>query len=242
MNAAGDALEGNGPEKVLSTNTVIDSRPSGNLLDMTWLNSSENRSTSGLIVALEGGLLEYSLAFGWKSVDFGTNAVPAGMHRLRSFSGNLYILDSAANQVWRYAPKGDGYPNAPEPYFEQATPIVAKAVDLVIDGSIYIVTGDGQIAKYLGGQPDTFQVADTPEPLGRLLAAAVDVNQTSSSLYLAVPGGLVQLRPDGKFVRQFRVTGNAFDVIEDMLVDEQNGRVFVISRGVLYTAVLPPIQ
>jgi hypothetical protein len=242
LNAAGDALEGNGPEKVLSANTVIDSRPGGNLLDMTWVNSSENRSTNSLIVAVEGGLIEYNLAFGWKTLDFGANKFPIGLRRLRSFNGNLYVLDPAANQVWRYAPKGDGYPTTPEPYFEQATPIVGKAVDLVIDGSIYIVTGDGQIAKYLGGQPDTFQVADVPVPLKQLLAAAVDVNQTSSSLYLAVPGGLVQLRPDGKFVRQFRATGDAFDAIEDMLVDEQNGRVFVISRGVLYTAVLPPIQ
>ncbi len=242
LNAAGDALIGDAPEKILSANIAIDSRPSGNLLDMTWVNSSESRSTNSLIVAVEGGLLEYNLAFGWRTLDFGTNAVPAGMRRLRSFSGNLYILDPAANQVWRYSPKGDGYPNAPEPYFEQATPVVGKAVDLVIDGSIYIVTGDGQIAKYLGGQPDTFQVTDMPVPLAQLLAAAVDVNQTNSSLYLAVPGGLVQLRPDGKFVRQFRATGNAFDAIEDVLVDEPNGRVFVISRGVLYTAVLPPLQ
>ncbi|HZY42309.1 MAG TPA: hypothetical protein VFF59_09960, partial [Anaerolineae bacterium] len=242
LNAAGDALEGNGPQKVLSANTVIDKRPTGSLVDMTWLNSSENRSTSSLIVALQGGLMEYNLAFGWKTLDFGTNAVPAGTRRLRSFNGNLYLLDPAASQVWRYAPRGDGYPDKPEPYFEQPSPVAARAIDLVIDGSIYVVTGDGQIAKYLGGSPEAFQVTGLPVPLQRPLAAAVDVNLTDSSLYLALPGGLMQLRPDGKFVRQFRAAGNAFDSIEDVLIDEQTGRVFVISRGVLYTAALPPVQ
>jgi hypothetical protein len=242
LNAAGDALEGNGPEKVLSANTVIDQRPTGSLVDMTWLNSSENRSISSLIVALQGGLMEYNLAFGWKALDFGANTVPAGARRIRSFNGNLYLLDPAASQVWRYSPKGDGYAQKPEAYFEQPAPVAATAIDLVIDGSIYVVTGDGQIAKYSGGKPEAFQVTGLPAPLARVLAAAVDVNLTDSSLYLALPGGLVQLRPDGKFVRQFRATGNAFDTIEDMLIDEQNGRVFVISRGVLYTAALPPVQ
>lgn len=242
LNAAGDALEGNGPLKVLSANTDIDRRPAGSLVDMTWLNSSENRSTSSLIVALEGGLLEYNLAFGWKSLDFGANTVPAGLRRLRSFNGNLYMLDPATSQVWRYAPKGDGYAAAPEPYFEQPAPVAVKGIDLVIDGSVYLVTGDGQIAKYRGGQPETFQASGLPAPLAQILAAAVDTTSTSSSIYLAVPGSLVQLRPDGKFVRQFRATGNAFETIEDLLIDEQNGRVFVISRGVLYTAALPPLQ
>ena len=242
LNADGDALDGNGPEKVLSANTAIDPRPGGSLVDMTWLSSSEFRSTSSLIVAAQGGLLEYNLAFGWKTLDFGANTVPAGLRRLRSFNGNLYLLDPAASEVWRYAPKGDGYPDKPEPYFDPPAPVVAKAIDLVIDGSIYVVTGDGQIAKYLGGKPEAFQVTDLPVPLPRPLVAAVDVNLTDSSLYLALPGGLMQLRPDGKFVRQFRAVGNAFDAIEDVLIDEQNGRAFVISRGVLYTAALPPVQ
>ena len=242
LNAAGDALEGIGPEKVLSASTVIDRRPTGNLVDMTWLSSSENRSTSSLIVALQGGLLEYNLAFGWKTLDFGANTVPDGTRRLRSFNGNLYLLDPAASQVWRYSPKGDGYADKPEAYFEQPAPVAAKAIDLVIDGSIYVVTGDGQIAKYSGGKPEAFQVTGLPAPLGRVLAAAVDVSLTDSSLYLALPGGLLQLRPDGKFVRQFRAAGTAFETIEDLLIDEQNGRVFVISRGVLYTAALPPVQ
>jgi hypothetical protein len=161
---------------------------------------------------------------------------------LRSFNGNLYLLDPAASPVWRYSPRGDGYPDKPAAYFEQAAPIAATAIDLVIDGSVYLATGEGQIAKYLGGKPETFQATELPAPLAQVVAMAVDVNLTDSSLYLALPGGLMQLRPDGKFVRQFRATGDAFETIEDLLIDEQNGRVFVISRGVLYTAALPPVQ
>jgi hypothetical protein len=242
LNAAGDAPDANGALKILEAGTLIDRRPLGGLLDMTWMNSSENRSASGLIVALQGGLLNYDLSFGWKTLDFGSNTIPPGLRRLRSFNGNLYVLDPVATQVWRYVPKGDGYADKPESYFESTATIAAKAIDLVIDGNVYLVTADGQISKYLGGKPAPFQVSGLSGPLPGVLAAAVDVNLTDSSLYLAVSGGLAQFRPDGKFVRQFRAVGNAFASIQDLLVDEQNGRVFVISGGVLYTAALPPIQ
>jgi hypothetical protein len=242
LNAVGDAPDENGAQKILSAGTLIDRRPLGGVLDMTWLSSSESRSASGLIVALQGGLLNYDLSFGWTTLDFGSNTVPTGLRRLRSFNGNLYILDAAASQIWRYLPKGNGYADKPEPYFEAAAPIAAKGIDLVIDGSVYVVTADGQISKYLGGKPAPFQVSGLSAPLTGVLAAAVDVNLADSSLYLAVPGGLAQFRPDGKFVRQFRAVGTAFASIQDLLIDEQNSRVFVISGGVLYTAALPPIQ
>jgi hypothetical protein len=244
LNAAGDGLEGNGPEHILSQGMTIGNRVPGNLLDMTWMNSSDTRQTSSLIVMDQGGLIEYNLAFGLRSLDFGTNTVPAALRRLRSYIGNLYVLDPASSQVLRYEPKGDGYAGAPVNYFEQPAPEAARAIDMAIDGSIYLVTSDGQITKYLGGKPDTFQITDLPVPLGRPAAAAVDTNVTDSSLYVAdqTSSRIVQFRPDGKFVRQFRALGPAFDGIEDLLIDEQNNRVFVVSKGVLYTASLPPVQ
>lgn len=111
---------------------------------------------------------------------------------MRSFNGNLYMLDAVAGQVWRYVPKGDGYPDKPEAYFDPVPPIAAKGLELLIDGSVYVITADGQIAKYLGGKPESFQISGFSSPLSPVLAAAVDVNQADSSLYVAVPGGLLQ--------------------------------------------------
>jgi len=244
LNAAGDGLEGNGPEHILAQSATIDGQTPGALIDMAWQDSSDKRSTSSLIVLHQTGLMEYNLAFGWKKLDFGANTVPVNARRLRSFIGNLYVLDPAANQVLRYSPQGEGYSTKPENYFEQAPAFMPKAVDMAIDGSIYVATNDGQVSKYLGGKPDTFQVTGLPEPLHRLGVIAVDSTVNGSSVYIAEQGAnrIVQLRPDGKFVRQFRANGSSFDAIEDLLVDEANNRLFVISGGVLSTVALPPIQ
>lgn len=245
LNTAGDGLEGNGPESdILSLGGPTNAQLPSVLIDMAWQDSSDKRSTSSLIILHQGGLIEYSPSFGWNPLNFGTNTVPVNARRVRSFIGNLYVLDPATNQILRYSPQNDGYPNKPENYFEQPQPILAKAVDMAIDGSIYVVTNDGQVTKYLGGKPDTFQVTGLPEPLQRLGVIAVDSTVNGSSVYIAEQGAnrIVQLRPDGKFVRQLRATEPAFNAIEDMLVDEANSRLFVVSGGVLYTVALPPIQ
>ena len=53
---------------------------------------------------------------------------------------------------------------------------------------------------------------------------------------------IVQFRPDGLFVRQFRADGNMFDSLQDILVDEQNNRLYVVNQGVLYTVALPGLR
>jgi hypothetical protein len=244
LTAGGDSIEGNGPEHLLVPGTSINNQLPGNLLDMVWMNSSDKRQVSDLIVLHQNGLIEYNLTFGWQALEFGSNKAPANEKRLRGFNGNLYMLDPGAGQVWRYAPRGDGYTDAPEAYFAKPVSNTTKAIDIAIDGSIYVLGSDGQLAKYLGGEPDTFQISGLVEPLRQPGVVAVDGNVSDSSLYVAdqATERIVQFRPDGKFVRQFRAAGPALDAISDMLIDEQNNRLFVISRGALYTMSLPPIQ
>lgn len=243
LNSAVDGIEGGGPATVFQAGTLIGSKAPGDLLDMEWMNSSEKHPASNLIVLHRSGLIEYTLSFGLKPTDFGANVVPANARRMRSFNGNLYLLDGTANQIWRYSPTSDGYSSNPEAYFKQTPANPGKAIDMVIDGSIYIILPDGQINKYLGGDPDKFQIVGLSKPFGQPTAAAVDAKATASSLYVADRANqrIVQLRPDGQFLRDFRATGPAFNAVDDLLIDEQNGRLFVIGGGVLYTVQLPPL-
>lgn len=245
LNAAGDGIEGGGPETVFAAGTSIDGQLPGPLLDMAWMNSSNRRQTSSLIVLHQGGLFEYNLAFGLKALDFGTNPAPTGLKRLRTFIGNLYVLDPSVSQILKYEPQGDAYSSAPTNYFGQAQPDAARAVDMAIDGSVYLLTNDGVIRKFLGGEPAAFEVKGLPAPLQLPSILAVDVNGGDTALYVYDQGAgrIVQLRPDGQFVRQFRAAGDAFVGVEDLIVDEQNSRLFVVTHGGgLFTAALPPVQ
>jgi hypothetical protein len=79
------------------------------------------------------------------------------------------------------------------------------------------------------------------EPLKMPVALAVDAETRKATVYVADKGSarIVQLSPDGAFTRQIRATGDAFNALEDLVVDERNGRLFVISGGKLYVARVP---
>jgi hypothetical protein len=146
-----------------------------------------------------------------------------------------------ANQLWRYKPQGEGYAGAAEGYFVKPPGDLSNVIDVAIDGSVYLLHSAGQVRKFFGGEEKAFAASGMAEQIKRPVALAVDAEARRGALYVADAGGnrIVQLNTDGAFVRQLRATGDAFDALEDVWVDERIGRLFVMSGGKLYTARLP---
>jgi hypothetical protein len=143
-------------------------------------------------------------------------------------------------QIWRYKPEGDTYPHQPEPYF--ATPPsrgLREVLDMAIDGYIYVLYGDGTVEKFLGGEPQQFEIRGVPGGLGQVTGFAVDPNG-SGIVYVADPGNrrIVELGPDGQFGAQLRA-GDAFGALEALAVDEADGQLYVLEGGRLHVAALP---
>jgi hypothetical protein len=113
-------------------------------------------------------------------------------------------------------------------------------VDMAIDGYIYLLYADGAIFKFLRGDPASFDVRGLPGDLSQAVALAVDPDSGSGVVYVADRGNgrVVALGPDGEFLSQF-YAGEAFDMLEDLAVDEAMQRMVVISGGRLYVASLP---
>ncbi len=243
LSTAGDKLESN-PEPILVPGMTVNSQAPGALIDFTSLASSINRQAGDLVIGHDKGLIEYSLSFGVQMLPFGENKLAASVKRLRSFDGKLYALDPNAQQIMKYEPQGNGYPGAPTPYFGQTLPDLAKATDMAIDGNIYVTLADGRLLKFAEGKPEPFDIRNLGEPLQNPTIVAIDQNVSDSSVYVfdAALKRIVQFRPDGLFVRQFRADGNMFDGLQDVLVDEQNNRLYVIGQGVLYTVNLPALR
>ncbi|QPC83210.1 hypothetical protein G4Y79_02205 [Phototrophicus methaneseepsis] len=80
-------------------------------------------------------------------------------------TGNFYILDSGANQIWRYQPTSNLYPDRPREYFTGTSlPQLVDAVDFAItqDGDIYVLYGDGYMTRHRGGESLDFAFANFP--------------------------------------------------------------------------------
>ena len=241
LNEAGDGVTDRGepPTRAYKTQNVSD-RQVGDLIDLVWMPAGGARTRSSLLVLDSGGLLEYDLAWNVSSVPLGQGPVPLGARAVSAFSGNLYVLDPATSHLWRYRPQSSGYAAA-ESYFDPSPGGLTTAIDVAIDGSVYVLLADGHIRKFFGGQERPFAASGIADPIKRPVALSADAEARQGAVYVADAGGarIVQLNTDGAFVRQLRAIGDAFDALEDVLVDERGGRLFVMSGGKLYGARLP---
>ena len=206
----------------------------GDLIDLVWMPAGGARTRSSLLVLDSGGLLEYDLAWNVSAVALGQGPVPLGARAVAAFGGNLYVLDLPGIISGDTSRKAMATAAA-ESYFDRRPAIWAAAIDVAIDGSVYVLLADGRIRKFFGGKEKNFAAAGLTEPINKPVALSVDAEaQAGRGVRGRGRGAMVQLNTDGAFVRQLRAAGDAFDALEDVLVDERNGRMFVMSGGKLY--------
>ncbi len=241
-------LEQDVPSPLVHTGQHIAGQEIGNLVDFTWMNPGGERQTSNLIVLDESSaLISHDPAWGGTEGETSLTysllgTPPTGTARaVDSFEGRLYILDVVDDQIWRYEPSGDTYPEQPDRYFVTPPPMpLADALDMAIDGNIYLLYADGTILKFLQREPQPFEIRGVPKGLGQAVAFALDPDSRSETVYVAdrANSRVIEFKPDGEFHAQFRAAG-AFDELEALAVDETAGRLYVISGGRLYAAELP---
>jgi hypothetical protein len=234
-----------GPSTLVRTGDEISGGTVASLIDLTWVEPGGERQTSGLVILEERGvLLSYDPAWGSESGSpqltrtfLGTQ--PEGTAKaVGSWEGRFYVLDVTAPQIWRYEPRGDAYPDPPERYFTDPSSVsLGDAVDMAIDGNIYVLHSDGTVSKFLRGDSLSFEVRDVPDGFNEAVALAVDPESQSGVVYIADRGNqrVVVLGPDGAFLAQLRAEG-FFDGLEALTVDEAAGRLYVFSNGQLYVA------
>ncbi|MFN8454945.1 MAG: hypothetical protein U0401_09810 [Anaerolineae bacterium] len=230
---------------VVSRGQTVNEVAVGDMVAMTWMPAGGNRQTSDLVVLNTSGLLEYNPSWGVTTAALTRPDNVAAPVAVDSFFGNLYVLDPPANRLWRYLPTADGYSAAPQSYFpDNQTIDLTGAVDLAIDGAIYVLFKDGRIGKFEGGQAAPFNLTGLDKPLSNPVAIFTAPNETVQHLYIADAGNrrVVQLNKDGVFVRQFKPRegeGVSFANLQDIYVDEIGERLYVLDSNNLYLANIP---
>jgi hypothetical protein len=220
----------------------------GDIVDFAWIEPAGEWRTNGLVILEKGGVLvTYDPLWGGESGEPQLKRTFLGtppsetVKAVDSFEGRFYILDGS--QIWRYEPRNDAYPDQPERYFtDPASVLLGDAVDMAIDGSIYVLHADGDISKFLRGEIQSLEVRGVPGGFNQPVALAVDTESRSGVVYVADRGNkrVVVLEPDGAFRAQFHAEG-AFDGLEALVVNEAAGRLYIFSGGRLYVALLPAV-
>ena len=169
----------------------------------------------------------------------------AGWQRVLGFETyqvNLYAVDTGANQLLRWKPTALGtYALPPDEWFGTSVPAeIATALDLAIDGDIFVLAANGGITRYRTGDPQPFTLQSLERPLQN--PQAITTSSSTNSLYVVDTGNsrVVQLAKGGQFERELVGVASPDETIRDVWVDEAGDRIFVLTEQRLSEYVLPP--
>ena len=166
-----------------------------------------------------------------------------------NFNNNLYVLDPGANAIHKYQATAGGYEVAPSPYVLASADVdLSSAIDLAIDGDIFVLMSDGSVQRLRGGQREAFEISGLDGDT--LKATRIFTEVETDSLYLVDSANkrIVEIdkREDsaGAFVRQFKYAGSDdfFTDIRAIWVSEIDGKLLVLGKDSIRQFVLPTIQ
>ena len=146
-----------------------------------------------------------------------------------TYDENIYLLDTAANEVHRFRPVGSGVYSEPEGYFGINSGVdLSQATDLAIDGSVFILFSDGTINRYVAGARAEFSLATLPSPLGT--PGAIFISQGMGSLYILDGDNdrIVQVTTEGVYQRQFQAQNRQIADAIDVFVNPEETSLWLV--------------
>ena len=221
-------------EVILSEGDFVGVLKAGRPVQMTWapdvdggrlLILDSERNLFSFHPTKGAGLVSLRGADGWKSMD-----------GLASYNGNLYVLDTQGGQVWRYLPTEGGFDSERTGLLSGAD--LAGAVGLSVGGDVYLLTDEGGIRRFSGGQEIAFEMEGIDQPI---VSPASPVLVEAGALLVVDRGNkrVVAFSLSGRFQRQF-VSGRFTD-LQAVAVDEVAARLYLLDGDSLYDASLPPL-
>ena len=231
-------VEGVDPETILFKNQAVGMDAVGELVDLIWFpKTGQVREDTVTILDAAGLLLQYRPA--WGNVLSSRLVLPPTWSTpiaIATYGDSFYVLDTEANQIWRFAAQDGGYPQEPDAYRfvdnEDGNPTndvdLTGMIDMAIDrdGNLYLLGQDGSIAKFFGGERKPFDLAGLEDPLVAPSSIYCSLAGLNPLFYIADPGSgrIIQTTQQGLFMAQYRARGadlnDPFAAITDLVVQE----------------------
>lgn len=140
------------------------------------------------------------------------------------YLSNLYVLDSAGGEVWRYLPAGDGFDSERAGTLGGAE--IAQASELAVDGDIFLLDG-ARLRHFRQGseRPALLQGIDKPPQM----AIALSEDLLRGVLYVADRGNRRVVAGDRELAFQRQYRHPDFGDLRGVSVSSDGSRVYVLT-------------
>ncbi|MBI2448612.1 hypothetical protein HYV44_03615 [Candidatus Microgenomates bacterium] len=162
-----------------------------------------------------------------------------------TFFNNLYLLSPKDNQIYKYVALANSY-GAKSNYIVSTGADLSDAIDLTIDGAVYVLKKNGEIIQFLSGEKTAFRIIGMPELVdtsnpdktaaNRLLdPLKIYTNKDLDNIYVLDAGGrrVVIFDKEGNYRLQY--LSDKFTDLKDMWVSPEENKVYVLSGTAVYS-------
>lgn len=152
----------------------------------------------------------------------------ASIGGLGVYLGNVYVLDKKEG-ILKFA---SGSYSKSSYLSSDISPDFSKASSIAIDGSIYVLSTDGSIAKFLKGRLEDFKISGLDTSISS--PTRIYTNADFDNVYILDNGNsrIVVLNKDGAYQAQYKagIIKNA----KDFEVLEKDKKIFILSGNKIY--------
>lgn len=151
---------------------------------------------------------------------------------LASFGGNIYLLDTKKNAVWKYIATDYGF-SAKANYLNPDVRVnFSQAKQLLIDGSVWVLSTDGEIQKFTRGLGEPFAFKGFAENLQDVIS--ISTNEDDKNLYILdrASSRIVVFAKDGSYQSQYQ--WDEMKNASDFVAMEAEKKIFAIIGGKIY--------
>lgn len=141
------------------------------------------------------------------------------------YFGNVYLVDKKANTVDKFVAAANGFGKTN--YFSSTHADISQATAMAIDGSVWILNGDGNVLKFTKGKPDDFQLKSLNKPLSHPTRIYTDID--AKNVYILDPSNsrIVVFGKDGVFQTDYQADN--FAKAKDFDVREKDKKIFILA-------------
>ncbi|MCL4390239.1 MAG: hypothetical protein M1484_02820 [Patescibacteria group bacterium] len=154
---------------------------------------------------------------------------------LATFAGNIYLLDKANSQIWKYQGTDLGFADL-TPYLTAGSVDFSRVTGFAIDGYVYVLSSSGNIVKFSAGSAQDLPVAGLDKPFAN--PTGIFATDDTNNIYVLDSGNnrVVVLDKSGIYKSQY-VFPSTYHLEPStlLLADESTGKAFLLSGSKIFS-------
>lgn len=152
---------------------------------------------------------------------------------MKMFAGNIYMLDVATGDIWRYQGDGESFGKRQSWLADDTGKSELKfGKSMAIDGGMWVAGGQGSLWKFTQGVKENITVSGWDKPWGDNVVIYTD--DSAEKLYVLDRdnGRIMVIKKTGEY--EMQLVNEQIKNMQDIVVDEKDKKIYLVGQGKIW--------